>query len=410
MANVVNILVIEHSPGVAGSTISLCHLLNHCAAEKMRFFVVFSRRDQEAYWESRAKVDAATTVIRRGNDPRSGPFFRRLARWGDPRHPRFVRAAAQAFGLLDFILNDLPYVIRILAYCRNRRIDVVVHNNAVCAAAIVVSKLLGTPLVVMQRGSEWQSRMMRMLARGVTIGVANSEATRKELSRLGIPEQRLRIVYPPVDTQRFNRDIDGRPLRPEFGVGTGTRCFGIVGQLIRWKGQDTFLRAAHMVLRKVPNALAFVVGEAPEGNNEFEIELKRLAAELGISESVVFTGFRSDTPQVMKMLDVIVHASSLPEPFGRVIVEAMAVGRPVVATGPGGPSEIIRSGDTGFLVEPGDPAAMAERINELLEHPELASRMGERAAADVNARFSATTQASRFSEILFEACTRRDSV
>jgi glycosyltransferase involved in cell wall biosynthesis len=263
--------------------------------------------------------------------------------------------------------------------------------------------LLGVPLVVLQRGAEWESKTVRFLTRFVDLAIANSEATRAQLLALGIPEARSRVVYPPIDCQRFHPGVAADEVRGEFGVDGGAHCFGIVGQIIRWKGQDVFLRAARLVLSEFPSARVLIVGEeAGDDGQEFRRELVELAGSLGITRSVVFTGFRRDTPQIMRMLDVVVHASVVPEPFGRVVAEAMAVGRPVVATKPGGPSEIIREGETGFLVPPNDPQALADRVGQLLRDSALASRIGSSGAADVVVRFSAASQACRLGECLLE--------
>jgi len=177
--------------------------------------------------------------------------------------------------------------------------------------------------------------------------------------------------------------------RATFGVPEASPCFGIVGLLVAWKGQDVFLRAAKRVLEQVPEAYAFVIGGAPRGGRDYEEMLRALAAELGIADRVIFTGFRSDIPDMLKLLHVVAHASVQTEPFGRVIAEAMAMGRPVVAARAGGPTEIIDDGRTGFLVPTRDDEALANRIAALLRDPEMATRIGEAGRRAVIEKFSA---------------------
>lgn len=128
--------------------------------------------------------------------------------------------------------------------------------------------------------------------------------------------------------------------------------------------------------------------------------------ELGIAERVVFAGFREDVPELMQLLRVVVHASVTPEPFGRVIAEAMAMGKPVVATNAGGPLEIIEDGANGYLVPAGEPEAMARPIVRLLTDVGHAARIGHRARETAEARFSADTHARLVEEVYAELLAR----
>jgi glycosyltransferase involved in cell wall biosynthesis len=197
----------------------------------------------------------------------------------------------------------------------------------------------------------------------------------------------LRIEAPPTVT------------RDAFGVASTSPCFGIIGMLLPWKGHAVFLHAAQRVFERVPNARAFVVGAAPHGDKHYEGELRALAKDLGIADRVIFTGFRPDVPDVLKLLDVVVHASITPEPFGRVIAEAMAMRRPVIASSAGGPTEIIEDGRTGFLVPPRDHAAMADRVVALLTNPALAQKIAEAGFQEARDRFSADVHAQRVQRV-----------
>jgi glycosyltransferase involved in cell wall biosynthesis len=114
--------------------------------------------------------------------------------------------------------------------------------------------------------------------------------------------------------------------------------------------------------------------------------LRSNAQRLGIVERVTFTGFRHDLPDILQVLEVVAHTSVSAEPFGRVITEAMAMRRPVVATCAGGPTEIIEDGCTGFLVPPNDAEALADRLIALLEDQDLAERIAEAGCAQVRRR------------------------
>jgi glycosyltransferase involved in cell wall biosynthesis len=143
---------------------------------------------------------------------------------------------------------------------------------------------------------------------------------------------------------------------PETGV------VGVFSRLAEWKGQHVLLEA----LRDLPNVTALIVGDAlfPE-DRAYADRLRRTIQDDGLGSRVRMTGFREDVPVLMHACDVIVHTSTAPEPFGRVIVEGMLAGRPVIATNIGGPAEVLNHGETGYLVPPGDAQTLADVLRTL---------------------------------------------
>ena len=150
----------------------------------------------------------------------------------------------------------------------------------------------------------------------------------------------------------------------------------LIGRISPWKGQDIFIHAAAEVLKTFPNCRFQIVGSALFGEDALEDELKQLAAALGVFDRVTFLGFRKDVPEIISASSLVVHASTVPEPFGQVIVQAMAAGKPVVATRGGGVLEIVDDGVTGLLVPMKDVHAMAEAICKILSDPVKAGKMG----------------------------------
>lgn len=191
-------------------------------------------------------------------------------------------------------------------------------------------------------------------------------------------DPKIHIVYDGVNTAKFHPNLDSTSLRIELGVELSSPLVGVVGRICYWKGHKLFLQAASQVRRDFPEARFLIVGDAvTPGDYRFKQDLLRLVQSLDLEQSVIFTGARSDIPNVMAALDILVLPSETPEPFGLVILEAMATGRPVIATAHGGPLETVVNGETGYLVPPGDPRAMAEAIVSLLRAPDIAKRMGQ---------------------------------
>jgi glycosyltransferase involved in cell wall biosynthesis len=398
----VPVLFIEHSIGVSGSTISLCTLLRRLERRRYDPCVVLSRAAQQEHLlgSGAPATDSRVIVWRNGlKSTRIGRAFYRMAL----RRAQPLRMLLTGLlSVLDIVVVVAPYTLRLYRLARRRRIALIHHNNGVEPRSVLLARLLRVPLVVYQRGDEWHSRAARALARMVTLYMANSEATKRDLVALGVPAGRIRVIYPPVDLERFNPGVDARRQREEFGVSADQPCFGIFGTLLEWKGHHVFLEAARRVMDEVPNARAFVIGEAPERGRAYREELDRLVDRLGIADRVIFAGFREDVPELMQLLRVVVHASVTPEPFGRVIAEAMAMAKPVVATGAGGPLEIVEDGATGYLVKADDPEAMARGIIRLLTDTPRADRFGRRGHETVVARFSAEAHARMVEQVYAE--------
>jgi glycosyltransferase involved in cell wall biosynthesis len=395
----VDVLFIEYSMGLSGSTMSLCTLLNHLDEKAFRPHVVVSRPEQAESLTGHLRGSVDIEVISPGSGLKGARWLQRALGAPGGRLAWLKRLARRVIACVDIVAVEIPYALRLRRFARRRGIALIHQNNGFDLGAIMLAGLLRTPLIAYQRGGEWDSPTVRRLAPRVSRYIANSAATREVLLALGIPAGRVSVIYPPLDLADFDHRQPPALSRSAFGLEATTPCFGIVGILLPWKGQVVFLKAARRILDRLPNARAVIVGGSPAGGESYEAELKGLARELGIADRVIFTGFRADVPEILKLLDIVVHASITPEPFGRVIVEAMAMRRPVVASRAGGPLEIIEDNRNGFLVPPGDDEALAARVIALLEDRALSARIAEAAYQDVVSRFSAERHARDVQQI-----------
>lgn len=214
-----------------------------------------------------------------------------------------------------------------------------------------------------------------MFARARMIAV--SEAVADNFSgRLFSLRNRVSVILNGIDMKRFQEPIkQHRATRAELGFSETDQLVGIVGQLTQRKGQLELIEAFAETLKKTPNAVLLIVG-SPLFNRDYEYEetLKATAVKLGIAERVRFLGEREDVPALMQALDLLV-VNSIIEPFGLVVIEAMASGTPVLAAMSGGIPELIEHGRTGWLFPQGDKQALATGISKLLESPSLRLRL-----------------------------------
>lgn len=185
------------------------------------------------------------------------------------------------------------------------------------------------------------------------------------------------------------------------GASQEPEVVGIVGRLTQWKGQHVLIEAAALVRQRFPNAIFQIIGSAMFGESSYEAMLKRRVMELGMGDCVEFLGFRDDIGSLVDRLDVLVHASILEEPFGRVITEGMMGGKPVVATRGGGVTEIVVDGITGLLVPMADVGGMADAICKLLADPILRKQMGREGRKRASEHFT-TDQTVPQLESVFE--------
>jgi glycosyltransferase involved in cell wall biosynthesis len=230
----------------------------------------------------------------------------------------------------------------------------------------------------------WLDPLLERLADRI---VANSAATAARFG--GRAAGRVTVVPNGVDLAAFRPGLGGARVRGELGIPPEARLVGTVGRLHPVKGHDLFLRAAAEVATAFPTAHFLLVG-----GGEAEGELKALAAQLGLDPRVHFAGHREDIPEILPALDCFVLASR-EEPFGRVLVEAMAAGLPVVAARVGGVPEIVLEGTTGLLVPPGDPAPLAAAIRQILADPARARAMGLAGRTRAEREYDAALHARR---------------
>jgi glycosyltransferase involved in cell wall biosynthesis len=280
-------------------------------------------------------------------------------------------------------LSSTTYALRLARRLRRLRPDLV-HANSLKSLLYggVAGRLAGVPVVwhVHDRiASDYLPadavRLVGRLARVLPSAViANSRETLQRLEEAsgGLSVSRA-IVYDPVDLEPHGRVAHRSPLR-----------VGILGRLAPWKGQHLFLDAFARAFGDGSETAA-VIGAPLFGEDSYAESLPRTAAALGISKRVAFAGFRDDIAAELAELDVLVHASLIPEPLGQVVQEGMRAGLPVVAAGTGGPAEVIDDGRDGLLYPMGDAAALGEALVRLARSPDLRARIGAAAAARARA-------------------------
>jgi len=277
------------------------------------------------------------------------------------------------------LISFVSATIKLLRVIREHKINVV-HSNAGASResfyAVTAAAIGGVPFIYHARVIESAGLIEKILVSLAAKIIIISDAVAEKYCWLK-NRKKLVKIHNAVDLKKFNTEIDGEKIRNEFGITPATFLIGVVGNLIPWKGHEYFLKAAREIKSEEREIKFIIAGRDLTKNKSHEKRLKRLVEKLKIGDNVIFTDFRRDIPQLMAAIDVLV-LPSLGEPFGRVIIEAMALAKPVVATSSGGVPEIVENGRTGFLVPTKNPRAISEAVMKLLNDKKLSEEMGAR--------------------------------
>lgn len=325
-----------------------------------------------------------------------GEDLRRVSRWDLARRPWVGLRHAGAAGLA---------AVRLARLARRLRVDVV-HSHSMKAHVLAApaARVAGVPHVwhakdILEDG--WLRRAFTAMA-GATAArvVCISHAVARPFAGTRA-EPRVRVVHCGLRPPRAS-DEAAAAARRRFGVGPGDVLIGMVGHTAWWKGHDVFVEAAARVAGARPGVRFGVVAGCmfPENEGPYDAAVRQRVVELGLADRLRWLEEVDDMAATMAAFDVFVHASRLPEPFGRVVVEAMAQGTPVVGTSVGAGPELV-SPAAGVLVEPGDPDALAQALVALVDDGGKRAAMGEAARREA-ARFDVAVAARAFAELYEE--------
>ena len=302
------------------------------------------------------------------------------------------------------LLSKDPFVIwrnaaRLTALIRAEKISLVhARSRAPAWSAWLACRRTGTPFVTTYHGVynedvPLKRRYNAVMAKGEIVIAASHYVAEIVRQQHKVPPERVRVIPRGVDMTVFDPDAvtPNRAARvaAAMRVPDGMLTIVMPGRLTAWKGQAVLLRAIARLSRT--DVCCVLVG-SDQGRAKYSRHLQHLSESLGIADRVRMLGHVEDVPAALMLSDVVVHASTRPEAFGRVVIEAQAMGRPVIATDQGGPGETVVHGQTGWLTPPGDAGALAHALEQVLALS-TAERMALGARARLSVRAAYTTRA-----------------
>ena len=320
---------------------------------------------------------------------------------------RFVKTA-NPLRLAGYLINLAAVVPRLVQLVRDENIAIV-HSNSTTAQiyGALAARCAGIPSIWHCRDLVNLGMLGRWLIRSSTRVIAISETVARHLAPYDHAGKVVTLLNG-VDVEHFRpRDL-GAEVRKELGVPPDAVLVAMAGQLVPWKNHALFLRAASLAAADLPAARFLIVGDDIFGDQAvYRKQIEDLVHELKLTSRVQFIGYRADFARLLEGIGVLVHPADR-EPFGRVVAEAMAMSKPVVAINSAGPAEIIRNGQDGLLVSPHSPVEIAQAIVRMAKDPALASSIGQAARRRIEADFSLKGHVAKV-QTLYESVLTRES-
>lgn len=365
----VHVLAFEEAAGFGGAFVDLAHIALELRKRGVR--VSIARSYQGRCW---APLEAAGVTLL---DHNRWDLAVRLT-----AEDRLNVRARQAIYLSELLTQHGGHAVRYALWGRKHGVTHVFANNSFShsPATVVIAKLLGIPCWSYFQGNLDGHNGFRQLMPHVDFGFGVSRRVRDQAEAFGFPSERLDVLYPgvemPDEKLALPRAADGR-IR-----------VGMVGMFTRWKGHIPFLKAFALAAPRAPRLDAWLFGRVVPGQEAYGREVLQLVETLGLQDRVRIVDDRSSPETIYPDVDFTAHCSTTPEPFGRVVIEAMSFGRPIVAAAQGGPTEVVTAGENGFLVDPLDEARLAGYLVEMANDDDKRVAMGEAARGRVKRDFT----------------------
>jgi len=313
------------------------------------------------------------------------------------------------FNYLKLFVGVLKETLFLMNLFKKHKIEILHCNDAGSEAAAFAARILKIPVVIMTyhwlatHEGDWLRRKIENLSmRCLDMFIAVSESTKKAwIERTGIKPDHVRVIYNGIDIKKFSvtSPLDSSLFKSKLEFKDSDIIIGLTARLTPVKGHQYLIEAAPQIIKEVPNAHFVFTGDGVARE-----ELKEMAKRLGVDEHIKFLGFRKNVAEITAVYDIAVLPSVALESFGLVLAEAMALGKPVVATNFSGIPEVVTDGVHGFLVPRYDAKALAEAILRLLTNKELTNQMGQAAQKRVHEHFTLERMLRQTFQLYEELC------
>jgi glycosyltransferase involved in cell wall biosynthesis len=377
------ILYVQPGPGMGGSKISLYHMVK-CASSSQKSFLALSAPVQTDY---EGLIKPFVEKI----------FYQEIPTWQKYHRQTWFEKLRAPFGNTYRIMSSIPAAIKLAKIIKAENIDLVHTNNSITLVGALAAWITNTPHVWHVREAFGSKRQYRPIVSDALtywlmkhlsdVIICNSAYTAEPFRERQIKHI---IIQNGIDLTEFTvDDTQGASIRSQYAIKRDEIVIGMVGNLsTELKRHNIFLDMAQ-VLIKEHHQLKFIIfgGSSNLDQTDYTRSLAQQVNNSGLSDKVIWAEFIEDTPAMMNSVDILVHPA-LTEGSGRVIMEAMAAGKPVVGMKSGGVQELIRDGENGFLIQPGNDQDLAVKVKLLLEDENLRQNIAANARIYAHSNFS----------------------
>ncbi len=395
MRNKHNVLFLESGLGYGGSSIFLHYFLKNLDSELFRPSVAF-------YYQTDgpdiSKIQALGTEF---TDLGIKPYQRidlRSKNLSTHVMSPLERLRNYSISLTELITIEIPLIFRLTEIMRKNKTELVVFNNDLQyhVAGAIASRISNLPCVCRKAGIGGGRRIKRNLSRFVDLFIASSIAASQDYLQDGLPREKLVMIHEGIDLRELNPSQNSLEVRKELGIGSDRVVVGSVARLSAGKGHLDLVEVAVSVVKANPKVIFLIAGDAPLSNGKILHMLKEKAFDLGLTGSVIFTGWRNDIPDLLSIMDIYVQNSIQPEGLGIAAIEASAMGKPMIVTDAGGLRETVVDKVSGYVVPVRHMDLLVSSINRLATSPALREKMGKEARKLVERDFNLENLVGRY--------------
>jgi glycosyltransferase involved in cell wall biosynthesis len=262
--------------------------------------------------------------------------------------------------------------------------------------------LAGIPCITHERGiNSYYPLISRLLASKLNAIISISKSVTDTLISKGIHNKNIITIYNGIDPEEVKDKISEQNIIDKLGLNNDINVIGVLGNIREWKGQEVAVRAMRKVVDHFPRTVCLLIGDTAKEDAHYKDKLHSVIKELGLEPNIIFTGYINNVSDYLNILQIVLHTSIAPEPFGRVLIEAMSLSKPLIAANDGAVPEIIENEKSGLTFTPGDHEHLAELVIKLLQNKHYSENLGKEGYKRILEKFHINVNVEK-TQLLYE--------
>lgn len=354
---------------VGGSFYSLLYLTKGLDRDKYDPVVVFHK--EHALLPDYNKADVKTIII---------PQYIPVNLVSDNK---YISKINKILKIIQRPVNMVGYLFisshKLKSFLVKNKIDLLHLNNSVLRNNnwMIAAFRAGIPCITHERGiNNHYPFISRFLAGKLNAIISISKSVTDVLKENGVKNKNIVTIYNGINPDEVIEKKSDQDVMKLLNIGNNTNVIGIIGNIREWKGQEIAVRAMRKIVDNYPNTVCLLIGDTAKEDSNYKNKLDMIIKELGLESNIIFTVYIKNVPDYLNILQIVLHTSIEPEPFGRVLIEAMSLSKPLIASNEGAVPEIIENEKSGLTFSPGDYEQLADLVIKLLKDKENANSLG----------------------------------